>query len=52
MSCQNPKLDKLIGNVRFAESKPIDDSSVRDMIQLADARRCSSRRRTWPCRRT
>jgi peptide/nickel transport system substrate-binding protein len=35
MSYQNPKLDKIIGNARFAESKPIYDSSVREMIQLA-----------------
>jgi peptide/nickel transport system substrate-binding protein len=35
MSYQNPKLDKLIANARFAESKPIYDSSVREMIQLA-----------------
>jgi peptide/nickel transport system substrate-binding protein len=35
MSYQNPKLDKMIDNARFAESKPIYDSSVREMIQLA-----------------
>ena len=35
MSYQNPKLDKLITNARFAESKPIYDASVREMIQLA-----------------
>ena len=35
MSYQNPKLDKLITNARFAESKPIYDSSVKEMIQLA-----------------
>ena len=35
MSYQNPKLDKLITNARFAESKSIYDSSVREMIQLA-----------------
>jgi peptide/nickel transport system substrate-binding protein len=35
MSYQNPKLDKIITNARFAESKPIYDSSVREMIQLA-----------------
>ncbi len=35
MSYQNPKLDKMITNARFAESKPIYDSSVREMIQLA-----------------
>jgi peptide/nickel transport system substrate-binding protein len=35
MSYQNPKLDKMITNARFAESKPIYDSSVKEMIQLA-----------------
>jgi peptide/nickel transport system substrate-binding protein len=35
MSYQNPKLDKMITNARFAESKPIYESSVREMIQLA-----------------
>ncbi len=35
MGYQNPKLDKLITNARFAESKPIYDSTVREMIQLA-----------------
>ena len=35
MSYQNPKLDKVITNARFAESKPIYDSSVREMIQIA-----------------
>jgi peptide/nickel transport system substrate-binding protein len=35
MSYQNPKLDKIITNARFAESKPIYDSSVREMIQIA-----------------
>jgi peptide/nickel transport system substrate-binding protein len=35
MSYQNPKLDKLITNARFAENKAIYDSSVREMIQLA-----------------
>lgn len=35
MSYQNPKLDKIITNARFAESKPIYDSSVREMVQLA-----------------
>ncbi len=35
MSYQNPKLDKLITNARFAESKPIYDASVKEMIQLA-----------------
>jgi len=35
MSYQNPKLDKEITNARFAESKPIYDASVREMIQIA-----------------
>ncbi|NWG76518.1 MAG: ABC transporter substrate-binding protein [Rubrivivax sp.] len=35
MSYQNPKLDKIITNARFAESKAIYDSSVREMIQIA-----------------
>jgi peptide/nickel transport system substrate-binding protein len=35
MSYQNPKLDKIITNARFAESKPIYESSVREMIQIA-----------------
>jgi peptide/nickel transport system substrate-binding protein len=35
MSYQNPKLDKMITNARFAESKPIYESSVKEMIQLA-----------------
>ena len=35
MSYQNPKLDKIITNARFAESKPIYESSVKEMIQLA-----------------
>jgi len=35
MSYQNPKLDRVITNARFAESKPIYDSMVRDMIQIA-----------------
>ncbi len=35
MSYQNAKLDKIITNARFAESKPIYDSSVREMIQIA-----------------
>jgi len=35
MSYQNPKLDKIITNARFAESKPIYDSSVKEMIQIA-----------------
>ena len=35
MSYQNAKLDKIITNARFAESKLIYDSSVREMIQIA-----------------
>ena len=35
MSYQNPTLDKLITNARFAESKPIYDGMVKDMISLA-----------------
>lgn len=35
MGYQNPKLDRIITNARFAESKPIYDSSVREMIQIA-----------------
>jgi peptide/nickel transport system substrate-binding protein len=35
MSYQNPKLDKMITNARFAESKPLYDSFVKEMIQLA-----------------
>ena len=35
MSYQNPKLDKLITNARFAENKAIYGSSVKEMIQLA-----------------
>ena len=35
MSYQNPKLDKIITNARFAESKPLYDSFVKEMIQLA-----------------
>jgi len=35
MSYQNPKLDRVITNARFAESKAINDGMVRDMIQIA-----------------
>jgi peptide/nickel transport system substrate-binding protein len=35
MSYQNPNLDKIITNARFAENKLIYDSSVKEMIQLA-----------------
>jgi ABC-type transport system substrate-binding protein len=34
-SDQNPKLDRIITNARFAESKVLYDSFVRDMIQIA-----------------
>jgi peptide/nickel transport system substrate-binding protein len=34
MSYQNPKLDRIIDNARFAESKTLYDSFVKDMIQL------------------
>ena len=35
MSYQNPKLDRIINNARFAESKVLYDSFVKDMIQIA-----------------
>lgn len=35
MSYQNAKLDKIIDNARFAESKPLYDAFVKDMIQIA-----------------
>lgn len=35
MSYQNPKLDKIITNARFAESKPIYDAEVKEMVQIA-----------------
>jgi peptide/nickel transport system substrate-binding protein len=35
MSYQNARLDKEITNARFAESKPIYDASVKEMIQIA-----------------
>ena len=35
MSYQNPKLDKIIDNARFAESKPLYDGMVKDMLQVA-----------------
>ena len=35
MSYQNPTLDRVITNARFAESKAIYDGMVRDMIQIA-----------------
>ena len=34
MSYQNPRLDRIIDNARFAESKTLYDSFVKDMIQL------------------
>jgi peptide/nickel transport system substrate-binding protein len=34
MSYQNSKLDKTIDNARFAESKPLYDAVVKDMIQI------------------
>lgn len=36
MSYQNPVLDKLITNARFAESKVLYDGMVKDMIKLAN----------------
>jgi peptide/nickel transport system substrate-binding protein len=36
MSYQNPVMDKLITNARFAESKPLYDGMVKDMIRLAN----------------
>ena len=36
MSYQNPVMDKLITNARFAESKPLYDGMVKDMIKLAN----------------
>jgi peptide/nickel transport system substrate-binding protein len=35
MSYRNPKMDRLIDNARFAESKTLYDSFIKDMIQLA-----------------
>ena len=35
MSYQNPVLDKMITNARFAESKPLYDGMVKDMVKLA-----------------
>jgi peptide/nickel transport system substrate-binding protein len=35
MSYQNPKLDKIIDNARFAESKTLYDAFVKDMVQVA-----------------
>ena len=35
MGYQNAKLDKMIDNARFAESKPLYDAFVKDMIQVA-----------------
>lgn len=36
MSYQNPVMDKLITNARFAESKPLYDGMVKDMVKLAN----------------
>jgi peptide/nickel transport system substrate-binding protein len=35
MSYQNPKLDKIIDNARFAESRTLYDAFVKDMVQIA-----------------
>ncbi len=35
MSYQNPAMDRLITNARFAESKPLYDGMVKDMLKLA-----------------
>jgi peptide/nickel transport system substrate-binding protein len=35
MSYQNAKLDKIIDNARFAESKTLYDAFVKDMVQIA-----------------
>jgi len=35
MSYQNPTLDKTITNARFAESKPLYDGMVKDMVKIA-----------------
>ena len=35
MSYQNPKLDAIITTARFAESKPVYDAAVKQMIQIA-----------------
>ncbi len=35
MSYQNPKLDRMIDNARFAESRTLYDAFVKDMVQLA-----------------
>jgi peptide/nickel transport system substrate-binding protein len=35
MSYQNPKLDKVIETARFAESKPLYDAAVKEMVQIA-----------------
>jgi peptide/nickel transport system substrate-binding protein len=35
MSYQNPKLDEIINNARFTDSKPVYDRLVREMIQIA-----------------
>jgi peptide/nickel transport system substrate-binding protein len=35
MSYQNPRLDKIIDEARFAESKPVYDAAVRGMVHIA-----------------
>jgi peptide/nickel transport system substrate-binding protein len=35
MGYQNPKLDTVINTARFAESKPVYDAAVRQMVQIA-----------------
>ena len=35
MSYQNPTLDKLVSDARFADNKPVYDASVEQMIQIA-----------------
>jgi peptide/nickel transport system substrate-binding protein len=35
MGYQNPKLDKIIDNARFAESRTLYDAFVKDMVQIA-----------------
>jgi hypothetical protein len=41
MSYQNPLMDKLITNARFAESKPLYDGMVKDMVE-AGVRGCAA----------
>jgi peptide/nickel transport system substrate-binding protein len=35
MSYQNPRLDKVIDSARFAESKPVYEAAVKEMVQIA-----------------